>query len=91
MSRMEIEVDGEWVPVEGVSSVELHQAEPDPMPVITWQTALRTATTVMAELIRRIDQASRAVQSTGLVDETGKARHRDRPAWQSPYGPPRRR
>ncbi|MFB7399755.1 hypothetical protein ACFCZR_06245 [Streptomyces rubiginosohelvolus] len=91
MIRIEIEQDGEWVPVDGVRSVELHQTEPDPVPVVTWQTALRTATTVMAELIRRIEQASRAVQSTGLVDESGNVHRRDRPAWQSPYGPPHRR
>ncbi|MEQ4610657.1 hypothetical protein ABMX48_31590 [Streptomyces cavourensis] len=91
MTRLEVLVDGEWVPVEGVRSVELDQAEPDPMSVITWQTTLRTATTAMAELARRIEQASRAVRSTGLVDETGKVRRRNRPAWQSPYGPPPRR
>ncbi|MFJ2292130.1 hypothetical protein ACIOG7_10515 [Streptomyces sp. NPDC087894] len=87
----EIEQDDEWVPLEGVSSVELHQEEPEQGTLVSWQTALRAASTVMAELLQRIETASRAIQSTGLVDEAGRVRRRDRPAWQSPYGPPQRR
>lgn len=42
-----------------------------------------------------IEQAARtfaALQNAGLLDADGKpARRTDRPAWQSPYGPPTRR
>ncbi|NEC43255.1 hypothetical protein [Streptomyces sp. SID8016] len=53
MIRMGVLVDGEWVPVDGVRSVELHQEEPGPVPVVTWQTALRTATTQSGKVRRR--------------------------------------
>ncbi|MFI8191412.1 hypothetical protein ACIF8T_21755 [Streptomyces sp. NPDC085946] len=40
---------------------------------------------------RAIAEAAQAIQQAGLVNADGRpARRRDRPAWQSPYGPPRR-
>ncbi|MFC7869664.1 hypothetical protein ACFUS2_00690 [[Kitasatospora] papulosa] len=90
MIRVEIEQDGGWVPVEGVTSIELHQEDPEPGTSVSWS-PLRPAGEVMAELCRLVEAASRAIQSTALVDDTGRIRRRDRPAWQSPYGPPQRR
>nr|WP_037829723.1 hypothetical protein [Streptomyces sp. NRRL S-325] len=90
MIRVEIEQDGEWVRVEGVSSVKLHQEAPKPGTSVS-RPLLRPASEVMAELCRLVEAASRAIQSTALVDDTGRIRRRDRPAWQSPYGPPQRR
>lgn len=44
------------------------------------------------EFGRQLQAASQAMRSAGLIDDHGKAvRRRDRPAWQSPYGPARRR
>jgi hypothetical protein len=41
---------------------------------------------------RAIAEAAQAIQQAGLTDTDGRpARRRDRPAWQSPYGPARRK
>ncbi|MGW5636471.1 hypothetical protein [Streptomyces sp. NPDC003832] len=41
---------------------------------------------------RDIEQAAEAIKAAGLCDDHGKPLPaRDRPAWQSPYGPARRR
>jgi hypothetical protein len=46
----------------------------------------------MEEAGRALAQGFEALRQAGLVDHDCKpARPRDRPAWQSPYGPPRRR
>lgn len=44
------------------------------------------------EMSRTFATAARALRSAGLIDEDGRVvRQPDRPAWQSPYGPPPRR
>ncbi|SBV03549.1 hypothetical protein YW5DRAFT_07144 [Streptomyces sp. Ncost-T6T-1] len=35
MNRVKVEVNGQWVPVDGARSAELYQAEPGPTPAIT--------------------------------------------------------
>lgn len=46
----------------------------------------------IAEAARAIKQGFQVMQQAGLCDDHGKpVRSRDRPAWQSPYGPARRR
>lgn len=84
MIRLEVERDGEWVPVEGVTSVELNAEEPDPSPdpraFFSPTAELLAVARRLADVARQIDAATKHVRG-----------HRDRPAWQSPYGPPQRR
>jgi hypothetical protein len=41
---------------------------------------------------QQFTQVTKALQEAGYLDEAGKPAERpDRPAWQSPYGPPTRR
>jgi hypothetical protein len=47
---------------------------------------------VARALAAQFAELQRALQGAGLLDEHGRpVRRTDRPAWQSPYGPPRRR
>ncbi|MFD3574743.1 hypothetical protein [Streptomyces sp. NPDC058644] len=99
-TRVEILVDGEWQPLEGITNVVIYDE-----PEITRAVAdrMREAQTAMTAFMRAyaeaarplIEEAGRAFQTmrdAGLIDDDGKpARRPDRPAWQSPYGPPRRR
>ncbi|MFF9279550.1 hypothetical protein [Streptomyces griseosporeus] len=48
--------------------------------------ALHPIAEAAAAVMRQLDEALRSASHT-----TGRGRHRDRPAWQSPYGPPARR
>ncbi|MFJ6729421.1 hypothetical protein ACIQPQ_31415 [Streptomyces sp. NPDC091281] len=53
---------------------------------------LRRMAPAVEEDVRAVDAVMQAAQKAGLCDDRGKPlRPRDRPAWQSPYGPPRRR
>ena len=61
---------------------------------------MREGLAAYAEAVRpRLEEIGRtfaamkgAARHAGLIDDHGKpAPRRDRPAWQSPYGPPRRR
>ncbi|MFJ2567910.1 hypothetical protein ACIO02_34090 [Streptomyces sp. NPDC087568] len=46
----------------------------------------------VARALAALTATMRNLQEAGVIDELGKpARRRDRPAWQSPYGPPARR
>jgi acyl-CoA reductase-like NAD-dependent aldehyde dehydrogenase len=42
---------------------------------------------LVAEFARLAEQ----LREAGVVDDQGRPTRRDRPAWQSPYGPPSRR
>ncbi|MFG2963557.1 hypothetical protein ACGFZS_09735 [Streptomyces sp. NPDC048288] len=80
--------DGEWHEVPGITTVELHQEEPETLPDDAyWRRhdaldALHFAMTAHADARRSkvIDQDGNPVRP-----------RQDRPAWQSPYGPPPRR
>lgn len=47
---------------------------------------------VLAEAVKVWDAYVQALRDAGVMDDEGKpVRRRDRPAWQSPYGPPQKR
>ncbi len=72
---------------------ELVQAEACAVMAETMQ-QIREAFRPMAEsMIEAFKQLVQAFERLGVTAEAGSApgRRRDRPAWQSPYGPPRRR
>ncbi|MFE6284378.1 hypothetical protein [Streptomyces sp. NPDC057877] len=47
---------------------------------------------VVESLARGIETSGRALRQAGLIDQDGRpVPRRDRPAWQSPYGPQQRR
>lgn len=53
-----------------------------------WAEAVAPAArALVAEFARLAEQ----LREAGVVDEQGRPARRDRPAWQSPYGPPPRR
>lgn len=57
---------------------------------------IRIALQPMAEAaintLKQLSESLAQLRQAGLCDNDGKpARRRDRPAWQTPYGPPRRR
>ncbi|WP_445524772.1 hypothetical protein [Streptomyces cyslabdanicus] len=97
--------DGEWHEVPGVASVELRQEQPEPWAEIADEASLSVAQVreryaavvhaygkAAAEAARVIATAARALRQAGLVNQDGRPiRRPDRPAWQSPYGPPPRR
>ncbi|MEU9921904.1 hypothetical protein AB0H51_11505 [Streptomyces griseoluteus] len=45
----------------------------------------------LEEASRLLVAAARAIREARIVDQDGRPLGPDRPAWQSPYGPPRRR
>lgn len=57
--------------------------------------ALRAYVDAVAPAVRQMaEQFARlaaALREAGVVDHQGRPTRRDRPAWQSPYGPPPRR
>ncbi|WP_073946499.1 hypothetical protein [Streptomyces kebangsaanensis] len=60
--------------------------------VRTYVAAARPFMDELARALAALTATVRNLQEAGVIDEIGKpARRRDRPAWQSPYGPPRRR
>lgn len=57
-----------------------------------WQAALRVLRPLMQRVVEVFRDLRRMLRESGLVDREGKLKvRRDRPAWQSPYGPPQRR
>lgn len=49
----------------------------------------RQLSPVIKALAKTFEAYAQALQQAGLADEDGKpVRQSDRPAWQSPYGPP---
>ncbi|MEH0428816.1 hypothetical protein QBB34_21275 [Streptomyces stelliscabiei] len=85
MKPLRLEVlgdDGEWHELTGVSGIQLHPSGPD----------------VSDEEWRRHDAldalhfamtgAQEAVHPKGIDQDGSPIRRTDRPAWQSPYGPP---
>ncbi|MDX2800095.1 hypothetical protein [Streptomyces scabiei] len=62
----------------------------------TWEAFVRVYAqaigNAIAEIAKAFDEFVRQLREAGLVNEDGTpAKRPDRPAWQSPYGPPRRR
>ncbi|MGW5122993.1 hypothetical protein ACWEQ7_02830 [Streptomyces sp. NPDC004069] len=58
----------------------------------TYMAAARPLMDELARALAALTATVRNLQEDGVFDEIGKpGRPRDRPAWQSPYGPPRRR
>lgn len=53
-----------------------------------WAEAVAPAVRTVAEEFARLAEQLR---EAGVVDDQGRPVRRDRPAWQSPYGPPPRR
>ncbi|WP_060905373.1 hypothetical protein [Streptomyces scabiei] len=101
-TRLEImSEDGEWQEVPGVASIEItadpaataaRLREAQESIVRFFHAYAEAVRPRIEELGRALAAASQAVRDAGLVDADGKpARRPDRPAWQSPYGPPRRR
>lgn len=96
--HVEMEQDGEWVPVEGIASVEINL---DTTALVEQFEQIRCAfQTAAAALIEAAVPAFRA-----LAKAAAEAQHADqsqyalaparprparRPAWQSPYGPPQK-
>ncbi|MEU0087208.1 hypothetical protein [Streptomyces sp. NPDC006274] len=94
---VEIEQHGEWVPVPGIASIEI-SGDTDALAerLAEVQTTLRRFVEALAPVARaygeRLAELGAALRAAGLLDENARpVRRRDRPAWQSPYGPPRRR
>lgn len=102
--------DGEWHEVPGVTSVELHEEQPEPEQKTPLQVFLEeyrpvhdayirlarayaaAALPVMEELTRGLEAYGRALRAAHVIDQDGRpVRRPDRPTWQSPYGPARRR
>lgn len=97
--------DGEWHEVPGVASVELDQEQATPLQLfITEYRPVRDAYVQLArayaEAARPVVEAAahgleaygRALRAARVIDQDGRpTRSTDRPAWQSPYGPPARR
>ncbi|MFE2112023.1 hypothetical protein ACFXAY_01335 [Streptomyces microflavus] len=126
MIRIEIEQDGEWVPVNGVRSVELQQSEVTPAPgdrearinaamerlCRSMHRSIRDALRIPVEPTRRrkeqpepweqlreqppmppdiFEHIAGALCQAELPAQRPTPSRSDRPAWQPPYGPPRRR
>jgi hypothetical protein len=100
-TRVELLGDNnEWQPLHGITNVVLYD-EPETVRALTdrireLQDAMTAFMRAYAETVRPVmEQVGRAFQTmreAGLVEDDGKpAKRPDRPAWQSPYGPPRRR
>ncbi|MEV7991578.1 hypothetical protein AB0O67_06590 [Streptomyces sp. NPDC086077] len=53
-----------------------------------WAEAVAPAVRALAE---QFAQLAEHLREAGVVDDQGRPARRDRPAWQSPYGPPPRR
>lgn len=57
-----------------------------------WQNVARAYAAAIAQVAKAFEEFARHVREAGLVNEDGTPAQRPyRPAWQSPYGPPRRR
>ncbi|KUN96181.1 hypothetical protein [Streptomyces caeruleatus] len=56
--------------------------------VRAWVEAVAPAVRAAAE---RLATLGEQLREAGVIDDQGAPRHRDRPAWQSPYGPARTR
>ncbi|MGD6750966.1 hypothetical protein [Streptomyces sp. BH105] len=92
--------NGEWQPLEGITNVVIYEeteavrAAADRLREVTQ--AMHAFMQAYADALRpAVEQMARAFQTmkdANLIDEQGKpVKRSDRPAWQSPYGPPRRR
>lgn len=82
--------DGEWHELQGVTSFEFHMEPPpadEPPDDDTWRRY------DAADSLRFMWEAVAEAQRPRVIDQDGNSvRLRpDRPAWQSPYGPPTRR
>ena len=56
-----------------------------------WQAIGRAYAEAAANVAKAFEELARSLREAGLVTEDGRPVKRpDRPAWQSPYGPPRR-
>lgn len=92
-ARMEVMGDeGEWKPLEGITDVVIDEA-PDRAREVhdTLRSFMRAYAEAMRPVMEQLARSFQAMRDAGLVDESGKpARRPDRPAWQSPYGPPQR-
>lgn len=83
--------DGQWHEVPGVTSIELHEGEPEEADVLAdLVVEVRVETTGWDEAVER---ARRVLELPRVIDQHGNPvqPHPNRPAWQSPYGPPSRR
>ncbi|MEV2249376.1 hypothetical protein AB0I94_02265 [Streptomyces sp. NPDC050147] len=100
-TRVELLDDnGEWQPLHGITNIVIYD-EPEHARALAdrireVQNAMTDLMHAYAEAIRPVmEELGRAFQTmreAGLVEDDGKpARRPDRPAWQSPYGPPTRR
>ncbi|GAB2331772.1 hypothetical protein AB0N20_27430 [Streptomyces griseoincarnatus] len=98
--------DGEWHEIHGIASVELHQEQPEPSTELTplqlyiqqyapvrdayiafVKAYVEAARPVMEQLAQAVEVYGKALQDY----QQARPVRRDRPAWQSPYGPARRR
>lgn len=99
-TRVELLDDtGEWQPLHGITNIVIYDeqtalAVADRIREV--QEAMTAFMRAYAEAVRPVmEQLGRAIQTmreAGLVEDDGTPTKRpDRPAWQSPYGPPTRR
>ncbi|MFC8124678.1 hypothetical protein [Streptomyces sp. NPDC057302] len=100
-TRVELLGDaGEWQPLHGITNVvvynEPEMARAAAERIREVQDAMTAFMRAYAEavrpLLKEVGRAFQTMRDAGLVDDDGKPTRRpDRPAWQSPYGPPKRR
>ncbi|MFB7776894.1 hypothetical protein [Streptomyces bauhiniae] len=83
---------GAWREVPGIASVEFDEEQPELGNLDTMNRDLRRLAERYAREVRQINAAMRAAAQAADSFATAAARARpDRPAWQTPYGPARRR
>ncbi|MFI1677025.1 hypothetical protein [Streptomyces sp. NPDC020607] len=98
-TRVEQLVDDEWKPVHGITNVVIYDEQQITRiterirEVQDAMTALMHAYAEAARpLLEQVGRAFQTLHQARLVESDGKpTMRRDRPAWQSPYGPPARR
>lgn len=90
--------DGKWREVEGVASVEVHAEAPDVTPAERAGQVMQLfgayAREAVAEYERACAQVVQQLKGAAAAAQAYEAAirpPRDRPAWQSTYGPARRR
>lgn len=100
MSECRVEIydptTGEWATVEGITSVEIEHT-PDPELDRPWPGAITTDVQVdLGPFVRALEAAGNALRAVAHArrDQFALApppvETRERPAWQSPYGPPQK-
>lgn len=87
---------GQWTELEGITSVEIEHT-PDTELDRPWRGAITTDVHVdLGPFIRALEEAGNALRAAARAHREQFAlapppvKTRERPAWQSPYGPPQK-